>query len=100
MRLTSRQRAFLRSRAHSLKPVVHIGAAGVTEATTQSCAEAFHTRELLKARIQEGAPGTTREVAEALAAGVEGAHVVQTIGRVAVLYRPFPEDPELKLPGA
>ena len=100
MRLTSRQRAFLRSRAHSLKPVVHIGSAGVTEATTLSLSEAFHTRELLKVRIQEGASGTTREIAEALAAGVDDAQVVQTIGRVAVLYRPFPEDPELRLPGA
>jgi RNA-binding protein len=98
MALTSKQRAFLRSKAHGLKPVVHIGAAGVTDATTESLSEALNNRELLKVRIQEGAPGTTREMAEALAAGVQGASVVQTIGRVAVIYRPHPDEPELRLP--
>lgn len=98
MTLTSKQRAFLRSRAHALKPVVHIGTAGVTEAALQGLMEAFNTREVLKVRVQEGAPGSTREMADALAAGAEGVEVVQTIGRVVVLYRPFPDEPELKLP--
>ena len=95
MSLTSKQRAFLRSNAHALKPVVHLGTAGVTDATIKSLEEAFHTRELLKVRVQEGAPGSTRDMAHALAAGVDGAVVVHTIGRVAVLYRPFPDGPEL-----
>ena len=98
MALTSKQRAFLRSKAHALKPVVHIGAAGVTDATTASLEAALNTRELLKVRIQEGAPGSTREMAHELVAGVDGAEVVQTIGRVAVVYRPHPDDPELRLP--
>ena len=98
MTLTSKQRAFVRSQAHALKPVVHIGSAGVTEAALASLAEAFNTREILKVRVQEGAPGSTRETAAELAAGVEGVEVAQTIGRVVVLYRPFPDGPELKLP--
>lgn len=99
MSLTSKQRAFLRSRAHRLQPVVHVGTSGVTEAVVQSLLEAFHTRELLKVKVQDGAPADAYETADRLVEAVGGAEVAQTIGRVIVLYRPFPEDPELRLPG-
>ncbi len=36
--------------------------------------------------------------AEALAGRIPEAHVVQTIGRTVVLYRPHPESPEIRLP--
>lgn len=99
MSLTSKQRAFLRAQAHGLKPVVHIGTGGVTDAAVASLREAFNTREVLKVKVQEGAPESAWDTADQLAAAVEGVEVAQTIGRVAVLYRPFPETPELKLPG-
>lgn len=98
MALTSKQRAFLRSRAHGLQPVVHVGSAGVTDAVVQSLLEAFHTRELLKVRIQDGAPDDAWDTADRLVERVEGAEVAQTIGRVVVLYRPFPDEPEIRLP--
>ena len=97
--LTSKQRAFLRSKAHSLKPVIHIGAGGVTPAVLQSIGDAFNTRELLKVKILDTAPDGARETGDAIAAGLTGVQIPQTIGRTVVLYRPFPEDPELNLPG-
>jgi len=100
MSLTSKQRAFLRAQAHRLKPVVHIGSAGVTEAAIASLLDAFNTREVLKVRVQEGAPDSAYETGDQLAAAVPGTQVAQTIGRVVVLYRRHPDDPELKLPGA
>ena len=30
--------------------------------------------------------------------GLAETHVAQTIGRTIVLYRPFPDDPEIRLP--
>jgi RNA-binding protein len=99
-RLTSKQRAHLRSLANRLKPVVHIGVDGVSEAALASVAEAFNTRELLKIKVQEGAPEDARTSADRLAAALEGVHVAQTIGRTAVLYRRHPEKPEIRLPGA
>lgn len=98
MTLTSKQRAFLRARAHRLKPVVHIGASGVTEGAIESVRDAFNTRELLKVKVQEGAPDSAYDTADQLVASIEGAQVAQTIGRVAVLYRRHPDNPELKLP--
>ena len=99
MSLTSRQRAHLRSLAHHLKPVVHVGGDGVTDAVLRNVEEAFNTRELLKVKVLEGAPEDARETADAIVAALEGVDVAQTIGRTVVLYRPFPEEPEIRLPG-
>lgn len=97
--LTSRQRARLRSLAHHLKPVVHVGSGGVNETVLQAVVDAFNTRELLKVRVLDGAPEDPRTTGDSIAAGVEGAHIAQTIGRTVVVYRAFAENPEIKLPG-
>lgn len=97
-KLTSKQRAFLRSQAHHLKPILQIGAGGVTEAVLESVREAFNTRELLKVKVLEAAPEGARETGAAIAEALENVQVPQTIGRTVVLYRPFPEDPEIRLP--
>ena len=96
--LTSKQRAHLRKLAHHLKPVVHVGAEGVTAAVIRSVEDAFNTRELLKVKLQESAPLDPRSAADEIVAGLEDVHSVQTIGRTAVLYRPHPDDPEIRLP--
>ena len=96
--LTSKQRAHLRSLAHHLKPMLQIGADGVSEAFLRSLEEALHNRELLKVKVLEGAPDDVRASAEAIVAGMPGVEVAQTIGRTMVLYRPFPEEPEIRLP--
>lgn len=96
--LTPKQRAHLRSLANHLKPVAQVGAAGTAAATLQSVREAFNTRELLKVRVLDSAPGDVRATAERMAAGLGDVYVVQTMGHVITLYRPFPEEPEIRLP--
>ena len=96
--LSSKQRAHLRSLAHRLKPILQIGNDGVTPAVVESVREAFNTRELLKVKVLEGAPVGAEEAAGEFRGRVEDAHVAQVIGRTVVLYRPFPEDPEIRLP--
>ncbi len=98
MEITPKQRAHLKSLAHHLKPVVFVGKEGITDQTVRSLEEAFNTRELLKVKILEAAPMSAREGAQALAERIEGAAAVQAIGRVAVLYRPDPEKPEIQFP--
>ncbi|MFL5384565.1 MAG: ribosome assembly RNA-binding protein YhbY [Longimicrobiaceae bacterium] len=98
MAITPRQRAHLKSLAHHLKPVVYVGKEGVTESTVRSMEEALNTRELIKVRVQEAAPQDVREAGAELERRVEGAELVQTIGRVAVIYRRHPEKPEIVLP--
>jgi RNA-binding protein len=96
--ITPKQRAHLKSLAHHLKPVVYVGKEGVTEQTLRSLQEAFNTRELIKVRVQEAAPLDVRQAAAEVAERLEGAEVVQTIGRIAVVYRRHPEKPEIELP--
>lgn len=96
--LTAKQRAHLRSLAHRLRPVLHVGKEGVTQTSVGAVEAAFNTRELLKVKVLEGAPQGARESGGALAAGIPGAHLVQVIGRTVVLYRPHPERPQIKLP--
>ena len=76
----------LRARAHHLEPVVHIGAAGLSDAVTRELARALHSHELIKVRL---APGTRQERASVIdrLCAETGAMLVQSIGRIAVLYR-------------
>ena len=95
--LTPKQRAHLKSLAHPLKPVLHIGKEGVTHAVRQSVLDAFQNRELLKVKVLEAAPDDARTIAATLGE-LEALHVVQVIGRTVVLYRRHPEHPEIVLP--
>ena len=96
--ITPKQRAYLKSLAHHLKPVVYVGKEGVTDQTVTSIEEALHNRELIKVKVLEAAPLHVRDAGAELQERVENAVLVQTIGRVAVLYRPHPEKPEIRLP--
>lgn len=71
----------------------------MSPALLRTVEEAFNTRELLKVKVLDSAPVDVGEAADAIAAGLAGVHVVQTIGRTAALYRAFPEGPEIELPG-
>ncbi len=96
--LTSRQRAFLRKQAHGLKPVLQIGKGGVTEAAVTAVREALTTRELMKVKVLDVAPGSAGAAGADLAAALGDAHLVQVIGRTLILFRPDPEDPKIELP--
>jgi RNA-binding protein len=97
--LTPKQLAHLRSLAHPLKPFLRVGKDGLTEGAERAFREALATRELLKAKVLEASPQTAREIGMALAERLEGAHLVQVVGRTFVLYRPRPEEPRIALPG-
>lgn len=99
-KLTSSQRAHLRSLAHDLKPILHVGTEGVSDAVIDSVREAFNTRELLKVKVHESAPLPVANAAEEIAREIPEAHVAQTIGRTMVLYRPFTEEPQIQLPAS
>ena len=97
--LSSKQRAHLRGLAHSLKPTVHVGKEGVTEAVVDGLRQALGGHELVKVRVLEAAPEDAKATAYALANRVDDAAVVQVVGRNATLYRPDPDAPEIRLPG-
>lgn len=90
MTLTSKERAELRSQAHHLQVMVHVGHQGATDAVKQALDEAFTTRELVKLQFSKNADVKAKEAANELAAAVD-AEVVQAIGRTVTLYRFNPE---------
>lgn len=97
-RLTSKQRAHLRSLAHDLKPTVHVGKEGVTEAALDNLRETLGGAELVKVRVLEAAPESAKDTAHALAGRLDDVVVVQVMGRNATLYRPDPDEPQIRLP--
>ena len=97
--LTAKQRAHLKGLAHHLDPVVHIGREGISEAVVRQIDEQLAAHELIKVKLGEGAPLDRDETAAQLP-GAVGAHLVQNIGRLFVLYRPDPDAPRIELPRA
>ncbi len=89
--LTPRQRAQLKARAHALEPIVQLGQAGLTDAVVAEADRALAAHALIKIRVG-GADRDARVVmVEELCARVDAA-LVQRVGRVAVLWRPRPDD--------
>ncbi|HIW74166.1 MAG TPA: ribosome assembly RNA-binding protein YhbY [Firmicutes bacterium] len=95
--LTSKQRAGLRSMAHSLDPILHVGKGELSDALIKQADDALTARELFKGRVLETCPLTAREAAERIAAAAQ-AEVVQVIGRTFVLYRRNEKEPKIRLP--
>ena len=95
--ITSKQRAYLRGLANPLETIAQIGKGGVTDATVASVDEALLARELVKLRVLETCPESSREAAQVLAEKLS-ADIVQVIGTRFVLYRRNDEKPQIKLP--
>ncbi len=94
--LTAAQRKFLKSQAHRLKPVVMVGAAGLTEAVLHEAARALAAHELIKIRVQND-DRTEREAYLQTLCEVLDAVPVQHIGKLLLIYRPA-EPPRIQLP--
>lgn len=90
--LTPAQRRALRARAHSLKPVVMVGAAGVSEAVRAELDGALEHHELVKVRFLGAERAAIEQASQALCQQL-GAVNVQRIGRILVLFRPRPPQP-------
>ncbi len=76
----------LRARAHRLKPVVTLGAAGLTNAVVDETELALERHELIKVKVAGADRKERKDAAETLCART-GAELIQIIGRIAVLYR-------------
>ena len=91
-KLTARERAHLKARAHALEPSVQIGQGGVTDTVVAEVDRALTAHELIKIKIL----GDDREEREAVSAAVcerTNASFVQRVGKVTVLWRPNDEKP-------
>ncbi|MBK9131059.1 MAG: ribosome assembly RNA-binding protein YhbY [Gammaproteobacteria bacterium] len=87
MELTPRQRTHLRALAHARKPVVSTGQRGLTPAVVNEIEQALGHHELVKVRLNAPDREARREMMEEICRAT-GCAWVQSIGHIAVLYRP------------
>ena len=98
--LTAARRSELRAQAHGLSPVVMIGDKGLTESVVAEVDRALKAHELVKVKAATD-EREARAAWMALLCERLGAHPVQSIGKMLVLWRENPEKakaPALKPP--
>ena len=96
-KLKGSQRKYLRSLAHHLKPLVIIGAKGVTQQLIGSVDNALKDHELIKVKF-----GEFKEAKKEISAEIAGAtqsELIGLIGNIAIFYRqqPVAEKRKIKL---
>ncbi len=92
MKLNSKQRAFLRSEAQTMNPVVNVGKEGLTDGVVEHLNAALESHELVKVRFQNS-KDQVMEISRALEEKT-GSVIVATTGFTTVFFRQDEKDPE------
>lgn len=87
LKLTPAERSTLRAEAHALKPIVMIGAEGLTEAVMKEIDLGLDCHGLIKVRVFGDERDARIAMYEQICAELKAAPV-QHIGKLLVLYRP------------
>ena len=97
--LSNPQKRYLRGLAHDLKPVIMVGAKGISDSLVAETGLAIERHELIKVRVAAG----DRELRDQWITDLcerADAELVARIGNVAVLYRRSQDTPLIVLPKA
>ena len=95
--MTSKQRAYLKSLAMKITPILQIGKSSVTPELISAVDEALEARELLKMHILKNCFDDPKEIAQVIAERTRS-EVVQVIGKKVVLYRESKDNKKIELP--
>ncbi|GAP74940.1 MULTISPECIES: ribosome assembly RNA-binding protein YhbY [Pseudoalteromonas] len=96
MKLSNKQKQYLKSLAHPLKPVVLLGANGLTEGVIAEIDSALDIHELIKVRVPTSDRETKALIFDAIIRET-GAYKVQSIGHILTIYRQS-EERKIQLP--
>lgn len=94
-KLKGSQKKNLRSQAHHLKPLVIIGAKGITGPLIASVDSALQDHELIKVKFGEFKEAK-KEISEEIAKATKS-ELVGLIGNIAILYRQHPQSEKRKV---
>ncbi|WP_267201920.1 ribosome assembly RNA-binding protein YhbY [Limosilactobacillus kribbianus] len=86
MKLRGKQKRFLRAQANHLQPIFAVGKEGLTQNWLAQLDGALDRRELIKVNILQNADVDTDELKSFIEDNTD-IQVVQTIGRVLVLFK-------------
>ena len=89
--MTSKQRAYLKSLAMTMDPVLQLGKGSVTPENTAAIDEALAARELIKISVLQNCLDDPRQMADVIAERTHS-QVVQVIGKKIILYREGKKD--------
>ena len=98
MKLSEKQRKYLRGLAHGRDAIVLIGQSGLSPAVTKELEIALKSHELVKVRARVGDREERDLIFEELEKQTNSA-LVQRIGNVGVFYRASKDKPRITLPG-
>ncbi len=90
--MNTRTRAELRRIGHPMKPLMRIGAKGLTDAFVTELERSLAAHQLVKVAVDGSGKAELRARAEEVAAKA-GAELVDLVGGSALFYREDPEDP-------
>lgn len=90
MSLTAAQKKSFRSIGHHLNPVVLVSENGISEGVQAELDRALSDHELIKIKVAVNDRDARREILESLSKTAK-AELVQTIGKMALLYRRNPD---------
>ena len=96
MKLNTKQKKFLRARAHKLKPVVTVGNAGLTDAVLNEIENTIEHHELIKVKLNAPTREDRQSMIEKICRSVH-AELIYSIGHIAIFFRPS-ANPTIKLP--
>ncbi|WP_455203722.1 ribosome assembly RNA-binding protein YhbY [Kaarinaea lacus] len=94
--LNAKQKRFLRGKAHSFKPVVTVGSAGLTESVIAEFEQSIEHHELIKVKINAADRQERKTIIEKMSA-TTNSHLIFSIGHTAIFYRPA-KQPSINLP--
>ena len=97
MKLTNNQKKYLRSMAHDLKPFVMIGQHGLSDSVVNELESTLLKHELLKIKLRLSDRKEKQQIVDKIIL-LSKAVLVQVIGGVLVIYRPFEDNPNIILP--
>ena len=97
MKLTNNQKKYLRSLAHDLRPIVMVGQQGLSDAVLAELESTMTNHELLKIKVRANDREEKQQIVDKIL-NFSKAALVQVIGGVLVIYRPFDENPSIILP--
>ena len=89
--MTSKQRAYLKSLAMTMDPILQIVKSSLTPENTAAIDEALAARELIKIHVLQNCLDDPKALAQIVAERTHS-EVVQVIGKKIVLYRPGKDD--------
>lgn len=97
MKLTSKQRAYLKGLASTETVIVHVGKASISPEVINSIVEAIDKRELIKVGVLKNCADDPRDIAEIISERTHST-IVQVIGKKIVLYKQKKDKNVIKLP--